>query len=167
MEESARPKTAFSTPFGLYQFCRMPFGLQGALSMFQRMMDHILVGMQEFASAYLDDLIIHSDSWEEHVLQRLMEAGLTMKQKKCQLPMLHCSYLGHVVGEGLMRPELSMVEAVKQFQVPTTKTAVRTFLGITGYYRKFIPGYAELAAFLADLTRKNAPNKVKWSEECD
>ena len=173
VEESARPKTAFSTPFGLYQFRRMPFELQGAPSMFQRMMDHILVGMQDFASAYLDDLIIHSNSWEEHVthlrrvLQRLREAGLTVKQKKCQLAMSHCSYLGHVVGEGLLRPELSKVEAVKQFQVPTTKTAVRTFLGLTGYYRKFIPGYAELAVSLTDLTRKNASNKVKWSEECD
>ena len=66
-----------------------------------------------------------------------------------------------------MQPEHSKVEAVKQFQVPTTKTSVRTFLGLTGYNRKFIPGYAELAASLTDLTRKNALNKVKWSEECD
>ena len=72
MEESARPKTTFSTPFGLCQFRRMPFGLQGTPSTFQRMMDHILVGMQGFALAYLDNLIIHSDSWKEHVtyLQR-------------------------------------------------------------------------------------------------
>ena len=160
VEESARPKTAFSTPFGLYQFRRMSFGLQGAPSTFQRMMDHILVGMQDFTSAYLDDLIIHSESWEEHVthLRRVL-AGLTVKLKKCQLAMSHCSYLGHVVGEGLVRPELSKVEAVKQSQVPTTKTAVRTFLGLTGYYRKFIPVYADFAASLADLTKKNARTK--------
>ena len=72
--------------------------------MFQRMMDHILVGMQDFASAYLDDLIIHSISWEEHVthlrrvLQKLREAGLTVKQKKCQFAKSHCSYLGHSGG---------------------------------------------------------------------
>ena len=86
-----------------------------------------------------------------------------MKQKKCQLAMSHCSYLGHVVGEGLVRPELSKVDAVKLFQVPTTKSAVRTFLGLTGYYRKFIPGYAELAAPLTDLTRKNPPSTVTIS----
>ena len=66
-----------------------------------------------------------------------------------------------------MRPELSKVDAVKQFQVPTTKSAVRTFLGLTGYYRKFITGYAELAAPLTDLTRKNAPSIVRWTERCD
>ena len=66
-----------------------------------------------------------------------------------------------------MQPELSKVDAVKQFQVPTTKSAVRTFLGLTGYYRKFIPGYAELAAPLTDLTRKNAPSIVRWTERCD
>ena len=74
------------------------------------------------------------------VLQRLRDAGFTVKQKKCQLTISHCSYLGHVVGEGLVQPELSKVKVVKQFQVPKTKTAVRTFLGLTGYYRKFIPG---------------------------
>ena len=173
MEKSARSKTAFRTPFGLYQFRRMPFGLQGAPSTFQRMMDSLLVGTQDYAAAYLDDLIVFSHSWQEHlshlrrILQKLREAGLTVKQKKCQLAMSHCSYLGHVVGEGLVRPELSKVDAVKQFQVPTTKSAVRTFLGLTGYYRKFIPGYAELAAPLTDLTRKNAPSIVRWTERCD
>ena len=127
-------------PFGLYQFRRMPFGLQGAPSTFQRMMDSLLVGMQDFAAAYLDDLVIFSRSWPEHMLllQKLREADLTVKQKKCQLAMSRCSYLGHVVGEGLVRHEHSKVDSVKQFQVPTTKSDVRTFLGLTGYYRKFI-----------------------------
>ena len=71
------------------------------------------------------------------------------------------------VGEGLVRPEHSKVDSVKQFQVPTTKSDVRTFLGLTGYYRKFIQEYAEIAAPLTDLTRKNAPNHVQWTAECD
>ncbi|KAL5467240.1 hypothetical protein EMCRGX_G031440 [Ephydatia muelleri] len=150
MEKTARSKTTFRTSFGLYQFCRMPFGLQGAPSTFQRMMDSLLEPLSHL----------------RRVLQKLREAGLTVKQK-CQLAMSHCSYLGHVVGEGLVQPELSKVDAVKQFQVPTTKSAVRTFLGLTGYYRKFIPGYAELAAPLTDLTRKNAPSIVRWTERCD
>ena len=173
VEKTAQAKTAFRTPFGLYQFRRMPFGLQGAPSTFQRMMDSLLVGMQDFAAAYLDDLVIFSRSWPEHmlhlrrVLQKLREADLTVKQKKCQLAMSRCSYLGHVVGEGFVRPEHSKVDSVKQFQVPTTKSDVRTFLGLTGYYRKFIQEYAEIAAPLTDLTRKNAPNHVQWTAECD
>ena len=173
VEKTAQAKTAFRTPFGLYQFRRMPFGLQGAPSTFQRMMDSLLVGMQDFAAAYLDDLVIFSRSWPEHmlhlrrVLQKLREADLTVKQKKCQLAMSRCSYLGHVVGEGLVRPEHSKVDSVKQFQVPTTKSDVRTFLGLTGYYRKFIQEYAEIAAPLTDLTRKNTPNHVQWTAECD
>eukprot|EP00731_Ephydatia_muelleri_P034653 Em0070g9a len=169
VEKTAQAKTAFRTPFGLYQFRRMPFGLQGAPSTFQKMMDSLLVGMQDFATAYLDDLVIFSRSWPEHMLllQKLREADLTVKQKKCQLAMSRCSYLGHVVGEGLVRPEHSKVDSVKQFQVPTTKSDVRTFLGLTGYYRKFIQEYAEIAAPLTDLTRKNAPNHVQWTAECD
>lgn len=101
------------------------------------MMDNLLVGMQDYEVSYLHDLIIFSHSWQEHpshlrrVLQKLRETGLTVKHKKRQLAMLHCSYLGHVVGEGLTRPELLKVDTVKQFQVPNTKS---TFLRLTGWY---------------------------------
>lgn len=78
--------------------------------------------------------------------------------------MLH--YLGHVVGNGEVRPEQSKLQAVEQFPVPSTKKQVRTFLGLTGYYRKFIPDYANVAAPLTDLTKKSAPNRVAWSADC-
>ena len=78
-----------------------------------------------------------------------------------------CSYLGHVVGNGEVRPEESKCRAVETFPLPVTKKQVRAFLGLTGYYRKFIPDYATVAAPLTDLTRKNAPNQVNWSESCD
>ena len=97
--KEARPKTAYSTPFGLYQFNVMPFGLRGAPAMFQRLMDQVTAGL-EFTAAYLDDLIIYSTTWEEHVdhlrqiFTRLHEASLTVKPKKCQLPVYllgtHC-----------------------------------------------------------------------------
>lgn len=80
--------------------------------------------------------------------------------------MAECSYLGHVVGSGRVCPELAKVEAVKNFELPTTKTAVRSFLGLTGYYRKFIPDYATLAAPLTDLTRNSKPTRVSWTPEC-
>ena len=164
-----REKTAFTTPFGLYQFTRMPFGLQGAPTTFQRMVDKIL---NEFAGAYIDDVIVYSKTWGAHlqqleaVLGKIQEAGLTVKRKKCQFGMAKCGYLGHVIGSGKVCPESAKIEAVRKFEQPKTKTRVRSFLGLTVYYRKFIPDYATLAAPLTDLTRKTKPNQVAWTPEC-
>ena len=105
-------KTAFVTPFGLFQFKVMPFGLNGAPASFQRMMDRVVDDLQDFAAAYLDDLIIYSTTWEEHlehvriVLRKLRGAGLTVKPVKCQFGMEHCVYLGHIVSEGTIQPYL-------------------------------------------------------------
>ena len=173
MAEDSREKTAFITPQGLFQFTVMPFGLQGAPATFQRMMDRLVASMAAFCAAYLDDLVIFSNSWEEHlshidhVLTALRGAGLTAKPSKCQFGMNQCVYLGHVVGNGQVQPEISKVEAVQRWPVPTTKKQVRAFLGLTGYYRKFIPHYATVAAPLTDLTKKFAPNNVTWSNACD
>ena len=142
VEEQSRSRTAFATPFGLFQFKVMPFGLHGAPATFQRMMDQLLV---DCAAAYLDDVVIHSTTWEDHirhisdVLQKLRRTGLTIRPKKCQFGMDSCSYLGHVVGNGQVRPEETKLHAVREFPTPTTKKRVRAFLGLTGYYRKFMP----------------------------
>ena len=109
--EADKHKTAFITPRGLYQFKMMPFGLCGAPATFQRMMDQVIRGLHKFANAYLDDLIIFSASWEEHkthlraVLRRLQELGLSTKPSKCQFTMTECTYLGHVVGNGVVKPK--------------------------------------------------------------
>ena len=159
VEKAARHKTAFSTPFGLYQFNVMPFGLQGAPATFQRLMDKVLQGLQKSSAAYLDDVIIYSKSWSDHlahvrrVLERLRAAGLTVKARKCQFGMAQCQYLGHVVGSGIVQPQPGKLLAVETFEVPRTKKAVRVFLGLTGYYRKFIPNYSAIAAPLTDLTK--------------
>ena len=127
--QHAQHKTAFATPFGLYQFTRMPFGLQGAPATFQRMMDKLLDGWGHFANAYLDDLVIFSSSWPEHmqhlraVIRRLQEAGLTVKPRKCQLAMTKCVYLGHIVG-GHVEMETAKVQAIRAFCVPRTKKEV-------------------------------------------
>ena len=168
-----RPKTAFTTPYSLFQFTRMPFGLQGAPATFQRMVDRLLDGLGEFSSAYMDDIIIFSTNWSDHcrhldsVLKRIQSAGLTVKKRKCQFAMAECLYLGHRVGGGRVAPEDLKVEAIKQFVTPCTKKQVRSFLGLVGYYRKFIPHFASLAAPLTDLTRKVAPSEVIWSHECE
>lgn len=125
--ESDRPKTSFTTSMGLFQFRVMPFGLSGAPATFQRMMDRLLQGTDDFAAAYLDDLVVYSDTWEAHchhlrqVLQRLSNNGLTAKPAKCQLGMQKCVYLGHLVGNGQVCPEESKLKAVESFAVPATK----------------------------------------------
>lgn len=97
--------------------------------------------MKEYAAAYLDDLIIFSECWADHlahlsaVLQWLKEAGLTVKAKKCQLEMKECVYLGHIVGSNNVKPDPGKLEAVRQFPVPQMKKQVRAFLGLVGYYR--------------------------------
>ena len=128
---------------------------------------------RNFAAAYLDDFIIYSTTWEDHlehvraILQKLRGAGLTAKPAKCQFGMEYCVYLGHMVGGGTVRPEARKVETVNTFATPETKKQVREFLGLTGYYRKFIPSYATVAAPLTDLTQKSAPNNVCWTVDCD
>ena len=138
MAEESRAKTAFTTGFGLYQSRVMPFGLQGAPATFQRMMDQLLMGLEGYTAAYLDDLVIFSQSYTDHlehlrsILLRLREAGLTVKLKKCQFGMKECVYLGHVVGNGTVKPEHGKLEAVQDFSTPETKSQVRAFLGLTG-----------------------------------
>ena len=170
MAQESRAKTAFTTPFGLYQFTMMPFGLHGAPATFQRIMDSLLNGIGSYSAAYLDDLVIYSGNWQEHlqhlheVLQRLREAGLTVKPAKCQFDTNSCVYLGHIVGGGEVRPEAAKSQAVADFPPPATKKDVR---GLTGYYRRFVPEYATIALPMTDLTRKAAPNTVAWTAECD
>ena len=109
--------------------------------MFQRLMDKVLQGLEDYAASYINDLVIYSVTWEKHlkqiqtVLQRLQSAGLTAKTQKCQLGMSRCVYLGYVVGSGLVQPERSKVQGVESFPTPAMKKQVRCFLGMTGYYR--------------------------------
>ena len=158
---------------GLFQFTRMPFGLKGAPATFQRLVDRVLQGLEEFSGAYIDDIIVFSKLWTDHVrhlqavVGRLQLAGLTVKISKCHFGVTACSYLGFVVGGGFVKPEPSKVQAVLNFPTPTDKTGVRAFLGLTGYYRRFIPDFASLAAPLTHLTRKCAPMRVSWSHECE
>ena len=92
--------------------------------------------------------------------------GLTAKPSKCQYAMQQCVYLGFVVGSGLLKPEVDKLHAIKQLPIPKTKRDVRAFLGITGYCHKFIANYANVATPLTELTKKNAPNKVVWTDLC-
>ena len=158
LRERAKEVTAFRTPFGLYHFRVMPFGLQGAPASFQRLMDGVLEGVHEFAAAYLDDVVIYSNNWQDHmyhlkqVLGRIREAGLTINPKKCSLAKKEVSYLGYVIGNGVIRPQVEKVEAIRSCTPPTTKKKVRSFLGLMGWYRRFIPNFSERSSPLSDLT---------------
>ena len=117
-----RHKTAFTSPFaiGLYQFCVMTFGLNRAPTTFQRLMNKVVQDMEKFAHAYLDNLVVFSDSWTEHlghletIVEKLQEFGLTAKMAECQWAMAECTYLGHVVDGGYVKPEINKLEAVKR-----------------------------------------------------
>ncbi len=152
LSQSSREKTAFSTPNGHWQYRTLPFGLHGAPATFQRLMDILLRPHQ----AYLDDVIIHSESRENHlerlrrVLTELRQAGLTANPKKCHLGLTKAKYLGYKIGRVLIMPQKRKVEAVKKFPRPTNKTQVRAFLGLASYYRCFIPKFSSIAWPLSD-----------------
>ena len=168
-----RHKAAFCTPFGLFEFNVMPFGLQGAPETFQRLMDGLIRGLSSFASAHLDDLIICSSTWEDHmrhlcdILQRFRNAGLTIKVRKCQFGMTTCPCLVYGVGEGSLRPEHAKIEAIRSIRIPQTKTHLQALLDLTRYCQKFIPGHSTVALPLTDVTKRDCPVKLEWTSECD
>ena len=160
-------KTAFCTPWGKFQFVVMPFGVRNGPATFQRLMDRLLHQDLDIARVYIDDIAVFSSSWEAHcvdlarVLSRLRQAGLTANVAKCQWGQTACEFLGHIVGKGKVSPAALKVRAVQEFVFPRTKRQVRQFLGLTGYYRRFIPNYSEHAYHLTEATRKLAPDRVK------
>ena len=123
-------------------------------------MNEVVRGMEKFSHAYLDDLVIFSDTWEEHLvnlaamLGKLQEFGLTVNLIKCQWEMAECTYLEHVVDSGQVKTEINKLEAVKKFSVPKTKKEVRSFLGLAGYYRRYIKDFAFIAVPLTNLTKR-------------
>ena len=166
-------KTAFCAPAGKFEYVFMPFGLQNAPATFQRLMDQVLVNMMDFARAYIDDVVVYSESWEEHlrhlqtVLERFREVGLTAKPSKCEWAAASFTYLGHVVGRGQVRPEEGKVKAARDFARPITKTDIRSFLGLTTYYRNFVDHYADNSVALTAATRKTAPTTVEWTQQME
>ena len=155
-----RKYTAVITQAGLYEFIRMPFGLSNAPATYQRMMDQILKdGLRKFTCVYLDDVLIYSDTFKEHLIhvrkcmQWMAEAGLLLKAKKCSFFEEETQFLGHTVGKGQIRMTDDKIRKVIDFPRPTNVKEVQSFLGVTGYYRKFVRDYATIASPLNDLTK--------------
>lgn len=170
VSEKDKEKTAFVCHRGLFAFNVMPFGLAGSPAIFSELMTKIL-GDLDFAMAYLDDVIIFSKTEEEHykhievVLDLIRQAGLKLKMKKCQFFQDKISYLGHVVTKDGVLPDKDKVSAIMGMKQPTNVKEVRGFIGVTNFYRKFIPNYSQIASPLLDLTHKFA--HFNWSRECE
>lgn len=173
LDSEAKAKSAFITPFGHFAYNVMPFGMKNSSATFQRLVDKVLKDCQGYCKQYIDDVAIYSNTWEEHlvhldiVLSKIQNAGLTIKPVKSKIAQSQVSYLGHTVGNGQIKPMLNKLESVQEFPTPVLKKNVRAFLGLSGYYRKFVPQYATISKPLVDLTKKAQPNAVCWTPECE
>ncbi|CAF1183413.1 unnamed protein product [Didymodactylos carnosus] len=173
LDEESKEKTAFVTHDGLVQFTVMPFGLTNAPATFQRLMDVILSGLKwRCCLVYLDDVIIFSSTFDQHlkdindVLGRLRQSNLTLKASKCHFCHRELKYLGHIVSAQGIRPDPEKLKAVRDFPVPYKAKGVRSFLGLTGYYRRFIQNYATIAEPLLQLIRVKRSPVFVWIPEC-
>lgn len=164
-------KTAFVTPFGLYEFLVMPFGLSYAPATFQRLMNRVLQEfLGDFVAVYLDDVIIFTKgTFEQHMnyLQQVFEAlritNLKIKLKKCHFCLPNIHFLGHVVGRDGIKPDPGKIEKVKNYPIPTNLTELRAALGLFSYYRKFIKDFSRIAKPMNVLLKKDIP--YVWTEK--
>ena len=176
LSDRAKPKTAFTCRYGHFQFCVMPFGLCNAPAVFQTMINDILCDfIDRFVMVYLDDIIIYSATWDDHVrdvlavLKRLQEHDLVLNGEKCSWAQLKILYLGHVVSGDGIQPNPTKIQVIISWPRPSNITQVRGFLNISGYYCCFIQGFARIASPLYDLLH-GAPKKclpIVWTDECE
>ena len=164
MDPKDRHKTAFVTPEGLWEFMRMPFGVSNGCATFQRAIEIVLSGLTfETCLCYFDDVIVPSCDFEQQcdrlklVLDRFRQHNLRVKANKCTFGANKVNYLGHVVSAEGVHTDPDKIRAVSMLAEPRNLEQVRSFLGLSGYYRKFIPRFAMLAGPLVSLTKKGSP----------
>ena len=167
--KDSRAKTAFVTPFGKYKFIMVPFGLAQAPAYFQLLINKILEGLS-YAMTYLDDIIIFSKNEEDHLRQleevfhRLRQAGLKMKCLKCDFFKNEIHYLGNLISTDGISPLPDKLDTIKNMPTPEDMKEIKQFLGLTGYYRKFVPRFADIPRLSTQLTKKEM--KFVWTLEC-
>lgn len=180
MEAADREKTAFTTPFGLFEWERMPFGLCNAPATFQRLMQRCLSGqLVDSTLVYLDDVLVFSQDFPTHlyhleqVFQAMEKYGLKLRPEKCQLFRREVKFLGHCVSQKGVAPDPEKVSAVREWEPPKTVRQVRSFLGFVGYYRRFVKDFSKIAkplnALLVGTSRSRGRGSplVPWNPECE
>ena len=169
VREADVPKTAIETPFGLFEFTRMPFGLKNAAQTFQRLMDTVTAELPG-VFVYLDDVLVASPTVEQHerhlrqLFSALRKFGLLLNTDKCEFGVSEIQFLGRTVSHQGIRPRAEKVEAVRRFERPRSVKSLQRFLGMVNFYRRFLPGIAEVMRPLTDALA-GAPKQLNWSNE--
>ena len=170
LEQSSQDYTAFSTPFGSFKWLVMPMGLTGSPPVFQSLMEKVLIGLTwKSTIPYLDDCIIFSRTYEEHVVrlkevfQRFKDANLKINPLKCEFFRSHVPFLGHVVSRDGVQVDPAKTSAVRQYPIPKSVTETKSFLGLCSYYRRYVRNFAAIARPLHQLTEKK--HDFLWTPE--
>nr|CAH66687.1 OSIGBa0097A15.2 [Oryza sativa] len=171
IKEEDIPKTAFTTRYGLFECTVMSFGLTNAPAFFMNLMNKVFMEyLDKFVVVFIDDILIYSRTKEEHeehlrlALEKLREHQLYAKFSKCEFWLSEVKFLGHVISAGGVAVDPSNVESVTNWKQPKTVSEIRSFLGLAGYYRRFIENFSKIAKPMTRLLQKDV--KYKWSEEC-
>ena len=172
IKSGAVPKTAFRTRYGHYEFLVMSFGLTNTPAAFMDLMNQVFrLYLDQFMVVFIDEILVYSRNEEEHalhlrlVLQTLREHQLCAKFSKCEFWLDQVAFLGHVVSKNGIQVDPKKIEAITEWPRPTTVTEVRYFLGLAGYYRRFVKDFSKISAPLTKLTQKNV--KFIWTDRCE
>ena len=172
IREQDIPKTAFTTRYGLYEYTVMSFGLTNAPAYFMNMMNKVFMEfLDKFIVVFIDDILVYSKNEEEHkehlrlVLGKLREHQLYAKFSKCEFWLKEVGFLGHVISREGIAVDPTKVDTVTNWEAPTIYGEIQSFLGLAGYYRRFIENFSKIAKPMMELLKKGT--KFKWTEECE
>jgi hypothetical protein len=164
------PKTAFATRYGVYEFLVMSFGLTNAPTYFMNLMNKVFMEyLDQFVVVFIDDILVYSQNEEAHedhlrlVLQKLRDNQLYAKFSKCDFWLKEVAFLGHIITNGGIKVDLGKISEILNWKQPTD-VKIRSFLGLTGYYRRFIKGFSKIVKPLTSLLEKD--KEFKWDEAC-
>ena len=171
LDKESKAKTAFVTPFGKFEFNAVPFGLAQAPTYFQQLISMVLQDCSEFVMAYLDDIIIFSKNEVEHlkhieiIFQKLKAAALQLKEPKCDFFKREIHYLGHLISAHGIQPLPEKLESICNMPKPRSPKEIKQFLGLTCYYRQFVPSFSDVARPLTKLLAHDC--EFNWNNQCD